>query len=206
MNSQKTSKSGSRAKILNAAMNEFAELGLAGARVDRIARRAGVNKAMIYYHFASKEDLYQKVIEGEMERLIALFQVQIEEVRDTEELLLALSENYYNLLGADSKFGPIAIREMASGGKRLKAAMVNLVAKRGLSGKLKRIIDQGKRDGRYRDIDSRQALISFISMNLFYLVMAPVVNAIWEIKDDKKFRKERPQAVVDLFMRGLEAR
>jgi AcrR family transcriptional regulator len=207
MNTESKATAGSRDKILGAALDEFAELGLAGARrVARIARRAKVNEAIICHCFTSEEKLYQEIIEGEMGRMITIFQAQIKVAKDTEDLLLALSKNYYNLFGADSKFGPIAIREMTSGGKRLKAAKVNLMAKRGLTGKLKRIIDQGKRDGRYRDIDSRQALISFISMNLFYLIMAPVVNTVWEIKDDKKFRKERPQAVVDLFMRGLEAR
>src|SRR3954471_8702056 len=45
-------------RILGAAAAEFAERGYAGARVDRIARRARVNKAMLYYHFGSKQSLY----------------------------------------------------------------------------------------------------------------------------------------------------
>ena len=58
-----------RAKILAAALDEFAAKGLAGVRVDQIAEVAGVNKAMIYYHFASKEDLFKAVFESEMEGL-----------------------------------------------------------------------------------------------------------------------------------------
>ena len=56
----------SRSRILAAALDEFAAKGLAGVRVDQIARLAGVNKAMIYYHFASKEDLFNAVFQGEM--------------------------------------------------------------------------------------------------------------------------------------------
>src|SRR5476651_428421 len=48
--------------ILAAAALEFAERGFAGARVDRIARRACVNKAMIYYHFKSKQELYRTLL------------------------------------------------------------------------------------------------------------------------------------------------
>ena len=44
-----------RARILAAAMSEFAHHGLGGARVDRIARRAGANKRMLYYYSGSKE-------------------------------------------------------------------------------------------------------------------------------------------------------
>src|SRR5215831_12712483 len=49
-------------RILTAAALEFAERGFAGARVDRIARRARVNKAMLYYHFKSKQGLYRTLL------------------------------------------------------------------------------------------------------------------------------------------------
>src|SRR3954463_13229758 len=49
-------------QILDAAAHEFAEHGYAGARVDRIARRAAVNKAMLYYHFTSKQQLYRTLL------------------------------------------------------------------------------------------------------------------------------------------------
>src|SRR5882757_9934810 len=49
-------------RILAAAALEFAARGFAGARVDRIARRARVNKAMLYYHFRSKERLYRTLL------------------------------------------------------------------------------------------------------------------------------------------------
>src|SRR5918999_6170112 len=49
-------------RILAAAALEFAARGYAGARVDRIARRARVNKAMLYYHFHSKQGLYRALL------------------------------------------------------------------------------------------------------------------------------------------------
>ena len=47
-----------RARILDAAVREFSENGLAGARTEQIAEAAGVNKALLYYYFKSKEALY----------------------------------------------------------------------------------------------------------------------------------------------------
>src|SRR5205809_7865810 len=49
-------------RILAAAADEFADRGFGGARVDRIARRARVNKAMLYYHFRSKQELYRALL------------------------------------------------------------------------------------------------------------------------------------------------
>src|SRR3990170_3592218 len=53
---------GSRERIFVAAAAEFAARGFAGANVDRIARAARVNKAMIYYHFTSKAALYREIL------------------------------------------------------------------------------------------------------------------------------------------------
>ena len=52
-----------RARILDAALREFSALGMAGARTDQIAAAAGVNKALLYYHFDSKENLYIAAVE-----------------------------------------------------------------------------------------------------------------------------------------------
>ncbi len=67
-----------RAAILAAARTEFAGKGLSGARVKKIADRAGVNKQLIYYYFGSKEDLYRAALEAvyaeirELERSLKL--------------------------------------------------------------------------------------------------------------------------------------
>src|SRR6202140_1802494 len=58
-----------RLRILEAAKAEFAAHGLAGARVDRIAAKAGANKRMLYYHVGNKEDLYLAVLEGAYEKI-----------------------------------------------------------------------------------------------------------------------------------------
>jgi len=53
-----------RRRILDAAARHFAGQGLSGARMDAIAREAGVSKAMIYYTFGGKEDLHLAVLES----------------------------------------------------------------------------------------------------------------------------------------------
>src|ERR1039458_8971926 len=52
-----------RARILDAAVRQFSANGLAGARMEQIAEEAGVNKALLYYYFKSKEDLYATALE-----------------------------------------------------------------------------------------------------------------------------------------------
>src|ERR1700674_4249713 len=58
-----------REAILRTAQDEFAARGLSGARVDRIAQRAGANKRMIYHYFGSKDGLYRAALERVYEGL-----------------------------------------------------------------------------------------------------------------------------------------
>ena len=60
---------GMRLRILEAAKQEFAAHGIAGARVDRIAAKAGANKRMLYYHVGKKDELYLAVLEGAYEKI-----------------------------------------------------------------------------------------------------------------------------------------
>ncbi|UCD95566.1 MAG: TetR/AcrR family transcriptional regulator [Candidatus Zixiibacteriota bacterium] len=197
---------GSAEQILTAALAEFAEHGLAGARVDRIAALSGVNKAMIYYHFGSKENLYDQCIKQVMNRIVGFFEEAATTEPDPEEFVRKVTVFYHSLFDRAGDFRPIFLRELASGSERLKAAFTATFSDRGLQKKMKALIDKGKRSGMFRNVDTIQAIISFIGMNVFYLIAAPVINDVWEIKDEKKFKKKRQKEVADLFLYGLKAR
>jgi AcrR family transcriptional regulator len=191
-------------KILATAGREFAQFGLAGARVDRIASKAGINKAMIYYYFRSKENLYQTVINRQLSRMRTLAEEIITSETNPEALLLKLAELYQSMFENRENMVPLILREIASGGDRIKKDLKRIMTTQRLGKKVKEIIERGKREGMFRDVDPRQAIISFIGMNLFYLIMEPIVNSVWDIKDRRKFRKERPREIVDLFLHGIE--
>ena len=60
-----------RARILDAAVAEFSAVGLAGARIDRIAEASGSNKRMIYVYFGDKEGLFEAALQGTLGELMA---------------------------------------------------------------------------------------------------------------------------------------
>src|SRR5580692_3648685 len=61
-----------RGRILSAALKEFAAKGFAGARVDVIARRADINKRMLYHYFGDKEGLFKAVLRRKLSERRAL--------------------------------------------------------------------------------------------------------------------------------------
>jgi AcrR family transcriptional regulator len=76
-----------RQRILDAATAEFARHGLGGARVDRLAQRAGANKRMLYYYFGSKEALFLAVLEAAYQRIRDAERALDLEHRDPREAL-----------------------------------------------------------------------------------------------------------------------
>jgi len=90
-------------QILDAAFHEFAERGLAGARLDDIAKRAGVAKGTIYLYFPNKEALFREMVRGTLIAAIETAeQTRQETASDSAELQLRqISANWWHLLRAD---------------------------------------------------------------------------------------------------------
>ena len=107
-------------KILAAARQEFAARGLDGARVDRIAQTAGVNKAMIYYHFRSKEHLYDTVVQQFLESVKTFLDRVLTEETDLENLLLEVAKFYGQVFDDVSRDAPH--HSSRDGGRRRSGA------------------------------------------------------------------------------------
>lgn len=193
-------------KILAAARNEFSDKGFAGARVDAIARAAGVNKAMIYYHFASKELLYQAVLAEVIEKVSAFVARLLGEDIPAEKRFEALAGFWSGVFESTPELAPLILREMASGGERIREIFSRTLLQADVPRRARSLLEDGVRRGVFRPVDPVHAVTSFIGMNLFYLLFRPVVNSIWEIRDEEGFRKSRPKEVADIFLHGLETR
>jgi TetR/AcrR family transcriptional regulator len=75
-------------ELVNAALDVFAERGFAGARLEDIARRAGVTKGTVYLYFASKEELFEAVVRQTLMTSIARGQATVRDFEGpTPELL-----------------------------------------------------------------------------------------------------------------------
>jgi AcrR family transcriptional regulator len=71
-----------RQRVMDAATAEFAEYGIAGARIDRIAATAQTNKAQLYSYFGSKEGLFDTVFTASLERIMDVVPINARDVAD----------------------------------------------------------------------------------------------------------------------------
>src|SRR5688572_1042785 len=108
-----------RARTLAAAAEVFASIGFAGARVDEIAARAGVNKAMLYYHVGDKDKLYATVLTETVDRVPPILRAAIAEADTPAEKLQCVLDTLASLPSSNPHFVPIMLREIASGGATL---------------------------------------------------------------------------------------
>ena len=102
----------SRAAILQAAAQEFAEYGIAGARTDAIAREARVNKALLYYYFKDKETLYGAVLDDAFSGLkTTVFRVLDGDLPPREKIM-AYAGAYFDFIASNQLYPRLMQREM----------------------------------------------------------------------------------------------
>ena len=161
---------GTRARILDAALHEFAANGYAGARVDRISRRAKTFDRMLYYHFGNKEALFRLVLEriyedlwAAEERLALAGADPVEGIRQ----LIAFTWNYYyehpefiRLLNSENLQRGRNLRKSARVG-RLSSPFIRI---------LEDLLKRGARTGVFRGgADPVQLYLTIASLGYFYL-------------------------------------
>lgn len=196
----------SRARILNAALGEFAKLGVAGARVDRIAALAGVNKALIYYYYSSKQRLYEETLTHHMREALAGVRLRLDEAHNLEEALTAVADRYREVFLHRPEIPRLLLRELADPESKLIARWAERITESGVPAIMRKRLEAGQAAGEIRDVDPRQAFISFIIMQIGYYLMAPLMDRVMQIADREEFVIQRRDAVIDLFLNGVKAR
>jgi TetR/AcrR family transcriptional regulator len=165
-----------RTRILDAALREFSAHGLAGARTEQIATAAGVNKALIYYYFESKETLYLAALElaaGRVrDRGMAVF------LRDASpgERILRTALDHFDRILTQQEFQSLMQQEMMRLHKGEQGALPLLVKRvfGPLQAVFQSLVREGIASGELIDVDWLQIPLAALGANVFYFLSAPV--------------------------------
>ncbi len=174
------------ARILEAAKDEFAEKGFAGARVDEIARRAGVNKAALYYHIGDKDALYAEAIHDVIGAAAQRLAEDIGNTETPEEKIRTYLKTLMKTFDENPQMPRMMMREMASGGHSLPGVFFQDLFS--IFGVLSAIIEEGKETGVF--IDTFPLLVHFMAIGttVIYKTVVPVLLASEHAPDEvKKF-------------------
>ncbi len=170
-----------RARILAAAKREFAQKGLAGARVDTIADRAAANKRMIYHYFGSKEGLFRQVLEDAyIDIRTAEQQLNLDHLAPAEALerLVRFTWEYYL---ANPEFITLVNSENLHRARHLAASEVIHDISRRFVGMVKSLLERGAEAGVFRPgIDPVQLNITIAAIGYYYLTNRYTGSIVFE--------------------------
>lgn len=165
-----------RGRILDAALAEFAAHGLAGARTEQIAAAAGVNKALLYYYFESKEKLYAAALEmvsaRVRDRSMAVF---LREASPGERLIRASLDHFDRIL-SQREFNSLMQQEMMRLRKG-ETGELSILVKRvfaPLMAMFQAMVREGIASGELIEAEWMQIVLAALGGNVFYFLSAPV--------------------------------
>ena len=170
-----------RGRILGAALEEFSRYGLGGARVDRIAARAGANKRMLYYYFGNKEALFLAVLESRYAHIRQAEQgLRLGDLEPREGMrrLIAFTWNYYL---KHPQFLTLLNSENLHRARHLQRSRQIAAMHSPLVAMLRDLLARGVRKGRFRrGVDPVQLYISIAALGYFYLSNRHTLSTIFE--------------------------
>jgi AcrR family transcriptional regulator len=191
--------------ILRAAMGEFSESGLAGARMESIAERAGINKRLIYYYFGNKEALFLSALETtyadirEAERALKLESLS---PGDAVRRLVAFTWEHYL---EHPEFLTLINNENLHRAKHLKHSKRIREMNSPLVHLLGEVLERGRREGTFRaGVDPVHLYISIAGLAYFYLSNNPTLSTVFA-RDlmSPKALSERLSHITDVVMAYL---
>lgn len=188
-----------RAAILEAAEGIFAEGGLAGARTDAIAAAAGVNKALLYYYFKSKDGLYRAVLEEHLRDFHGQAMQVLCSDGSARAIVLRYVGMHFDFISARPYYPRLFQRMVMAGGKSLeRLAREHFLP---LARKFVALIKRGVRSGEFRPLDSTHTAISLVALTVFYFSAAPVVRVVAGIDPFQRANLVRRKEEVLKFVR-----
>ena len=170
-----------RQKILAAATEEFARHGLGGARVDRIAARAGANKRMLYYYFRNKDNLFLAALEGRYAHIRAAErELDLEQV-EPREALKRLVEFTWSYFLEHPEFMTLLNSENLHKGRHVRRSRRVPEMHSHLVALLRDVLRRGERQGLFRKgVDPVQLYISIAGEGYFYLSNRYTLSRIFD--------------------------
>src|ERR1035438_272045 len=169
-----------RARILDAAVKQFSANGLAGARTDQIAEEAGVNKALLYYYFKGKEDLYDAALESVANRVAASSMAAMGTECSAGERLVYFALNHFDRIHSQRAFQSLMQQEMIRLHRGEENALVRLVDKvfQPMMFMLREVLAEGRSSGELVPVDKLQIMYAVLGANVFYFLSAPLMRMI----------------------------
>lgn len=189
--------------ILNAARDIFQKKGLSGARMDDIAKAAGVNKALVHYYFRSKQKLFDRVFREAIGQFLEKIIGQLEGDLPLDVKIYKVVDMYSNML-IHNKHLPLFVLSELRENPDLLLQLVK--SKKGqVIQKLQNQLQLEHEKGNIKNMSVQEFFLNLISLIIFPFVARPLIKGIFDMDEDAYDqmiydRKKRvPRMIIDMM-------
>jgi len=178
---RKRNASATQAELIAVATDEFAEKGLAGARVEEIAARTATSKHMIYYHFGSKDGLYRAVLERAYDEFrVAEGSLDYDDL-SAIDALSALVGATFDVHASQPQIVRIIMAENMNCGQQIRS--IDSFKQRELALEtMRRILDRGAMEGTLKSgLDPLQIHLTVSALCFHYIANAHTFGHVFEL-------------------------
>ena len=198
-------------KTISAAIEIFAQKGKHGARMEEIAKKAGVNKSVVYYYYTSKENLYREVLKKihyeNFSYVFSEIRKAQDEKDDSVKRIEIIIRAFSKVFSENPFYTKIIKNALTNEPEDLQYVIRLLKAEHDIIHPeiILDFLEEGISKKAYRNIDAKQTMISIIGVTMIYFIGKPIMEIMLglNLEDEDVFLKERQESVVDLILYGI---
>lgn len=170
--------------------------------MDEIAVEAGVNKALLYYYYQSKEKLYEAVIEDHFREFNHRALEVLQEAGSAQSVLMEYVSLHFDFISARRRYASLYHQLMTGGGKLAERLVRKYFVPR--SEAFGRLLDRGMRQGEFRRADRFHTAVSIVALIVFYFSAAEVIRMLGHVDafSDANLMR-RKQEVLDFIRHAI---
>lgn len=192
-------------QILDAATQVFYQQGFAGARMQKIADEAGINKSMLHYYFRSKDKLFKKVFQESVRQFFPVIFKVLNSDLGLVPKVEKLVETYYEIFKDNPHLPSFIIHEMNQHPDRFKEFM-DTVGVEETPVKFAKQIQAEIKAGQMKRINPEEFIINTIGLCVFPVIARPMVETVFKMDDDQflKFLERRKKELPKFILNAVK--
>ena len=200
----KTKDKNTEAKILDAAKNVFQSKGMDGARMQEIADKAGINKAMLHYYYRSKQLLFEAVFENAFSLLAPQLNAVLNDDSSIEDKIKNFTSNYITFIIKHPYLPNFIIQEL----NRNPEFILKMKGNKDFPNleKFKIQVDNDVEKGLIKPISAEQLFINILALNIFPFVAKPLIMAFTNSNDKSynQIMEDRKTEVTNFIINSIK--
>lgn len=192
--------------ILEAAEVVFQTKGMDGTRMQEIADKAKINKAMLHYYYRNKQLLFEAVFKNAFSLLAPQLNAILNDDSSVEDKIRSFTSDYISFVSKHPYLPNFVIQEINRNPEFISKIKNNLEFPN--LNKFKKQVDLEIEEGILKPVNGEQLFINILSLSIFPFIASPLIRAFMNIDDEafKQIIDDRKTEVADFIINSIKSK